>query len=242
MAAWPRRRRKHAGCSQSDGSGDRILRWRAHRTVCRCHVGTVDRQDVYRLLVALAEHDGGQLLQIIAKAAEFSTNFDGLLDEVLAVLHRVAIAHAVPDSIDNQLGDEAVLRSLTELFDPEHVQLLYQIGLIGKRDLPLSPSPQIGFEMVMLRMLAFQPETGPTDEHRAPADRGDAGYAPASAPSESPLANLKASLASGAKGASTLTTGVSTPRESDGLGDGCCKSRSPYGRRYNACQSRCHDG
>ena len=174
-------------------------------------LGTVDRQDVYRLLLALAEHDGGQLLQIIAQAAEFSTNFDGLLDEVLAVLHRVAIAHAVPDSIDNQLGDEAVLRSLTELFDPEHVQLLYQIGLIGKRDLPLSPSPQIGFEMVMLRMLAFQPEAGPTDEHRAPADRGDAGDAPASAASESPLANLKASLASGAKGASTLTTG-SGPR------------------------------
>ncbi len=166
-------------------------------------LGTVDRQDVYRLLVALAEHDGGQLLQIIAQAAEFSTNFDGLLDEVLAVLHRVAIAHAVPDSIDNQLGDEAVLRSLTELFDPEHVQLLYQIGLIGKRDLPLSPSPQVGFEMVMLRMLAFQPEVGPTDEQRAPADRGDAGDAPASAASESPLANLKASLASGAKGAPT---------------------------------------
>ena len=170
-------------------------------------LGTVDRQDVYRLLVALAEYDGGQLLQIIAQAAEFSTNFDGLLDEVLAVLHRVAIAHAVPDSIDNQLGDEAVLRSLTELFDPEHVQLLYQIGLIGKRDLPLSPSPQIGFEMVMLRMLAFQPEAGPTDEHREPADRGDASDAPASAPSESPLANLKASLDSGTKRASASTTG-----------------------------------
>ena len=174
-------------------------------------LGTVDRQDVYRLLVALAEHDGGQLLQIIAQAAEFSTNFDGLLDEVLAVLHRVAIAHAVPDSIDNQLGDEAVLRSLTELFDPEHVQLLYQIGLIGKRDLPLSPSPQVGFEMVMLRMLAFQPEAGPTDEHREPADRGDVSDAPASAASESPLANLKASLASGTKGASAPTAG-SVPR------------------------------
>ena len=170
-------------------------------------LGTVDRQDVYRLLVALAEHDGGQLLQIIAQAAEFSTNFDGLLDEVLAVLHRVAIAHAVPDSIDNQLGDEAVLRSLTELFDPEHVQLLYQIGLIGKRDLPLSPSPQIGFEMVMLRMLAFQPEAGPTDEHREPADRGDVSDAPARAASESPLANLKASLASGTKGVSAPTAG-----------------------------------
>ena len=86
----------------------------------------------------------------------------------------------------NQLGDEAVLRSLTELFDPEHVQLLYQIGLIGKRDLPLSPSPQIGFEMVMLRMLAFQPEVGPTDEHRVPADRGDAGDA-LGQPSHTPL-------------------------------------------------------
>ena len=189
-------------------------------------LGTVDRQDVYRLLVALAEYNGGELLHIIAQAAEFSTNFDGLLDEVLAVLHRVAIAHAVPDSIDNQLGDEAVLRSLTELFDPEHVQLLYQIGLIGKRDLPLSPSPQIGFEMVMLRMLAFQPEAGPTDEYRAPADRDDAGDAPASAASESPLANLKASLASGAKRASASTTGSILQANQMGSAMGAVKTKA----------------
>ncbi|NBQ37782.1 MAG: CHASE2 domain-containing protein, partial [Synechococcus sp.] len=61
--------------------------------------------------------------------------------------------------------------------------------------------------MVMLRMLAFQPEAGPTDEHREPADRGDVSDVPASPASESPLANLKASLASGAKGASAPTTG-----------------------------------
>ena len=154
---------------------------------------------------------GVKLLQIIAKAAEFSTNFDGLLDEVLAVLHRVAITHAVPDSIDNQLGDEAVLRSLRELFDPEHVQLLYQIGLIGKRDLPLSPSPQIGFEMVMLRMLAFQPETGPSDEHRAPADRGDAGYAPASAQASRRSRNLKARWPLGLLGRVCAHYGVQYP-------------------------------
>ena len=43
------------------------------------------------------------------------------------------------------------------LFTPEEIQLYYQIALIGRRDLPLAVTPKHGFEMIMLRMLAFRP-------------------------------------------------------------------------------------
>ena len=161
-------------------------------------LGTVDRQDVYRLLTALAEGDGAQLLHAIEQAAEYATNFEGLLDELLAVLHRIAVIQAVPESLDNQLGDEEAMRMLTERFTPEYVQLLYQIGLVGKRDLPLSPSPQMGFEMTLLRMLAFEFDEGP-EGSSAPVPTSREPEQPTTAPaSGSPLSELKASLSPGA--------------------------------------------
>lgn len=162
-------------------------------------LGTVDRQDVYRLLTALAEGDGAQLLHAIEQAAEYATNFEGLLDELLAVLHRIAVIQAVPESLDNQLGDEEAMRMLTERFTPEYVQLLYQIGLVGKRDLPLSPSPQMGFEMTLLRMLAFEFDEGP-EGSSAPVPTARVAEQPAAASaSGSPLSELKASLSPSAR-------------------------------------------
>ena len=157
-------------------------------------LGTVDRQDVYRLLMALAEGDGAQLLHAIEQAAEYATNFEGLLDELLAVLHRIAVIQAVPESLDNQLGDEEAMRMLTERFTPEYVQLLYQIGLVGKRDLPLSPSPQMGFEMTLLRMLAFEFDEGPEGSSAPVPTSRVAEQSAAASASGSPLSELKASL------------------------------------------------
>ena len=37
------------------------------------------------------------------------------------------------------------------------MQLYYQIALTGQQDLPLAPDPRVGFEMVLLRALAFRP-------------------------------------------------------------------------------------
>jgi DNA polymerase-3 subunit gamma/tau len=75
------------------------------------------------------------------------------------VLQRVAIAQALPDAIDDTYGDRDAVIALADKLSGEDVQLYYQIGLIGRRDLPLSPEPRGGFEMVMLRMLAFRPAT-----------------------------------------------------------------------------------
>jgi len=70
----------------------------------------------------------------------------------------VAIAQTLPDAIDDTFGDRDAVLALADKLSAEDVQLYYQIGLIGRRDLPLSPEPRGGFEMVLLRMLAFRPE------------------------------------------------------------------------------------
>ena len=123
-------------------------------------LGTLDRDAVYRLLQALADIDASRLLAEVAKVDEFTPDYAALLADMLSVLQRIAIVQTLPDAIDDSRGDRAAVSELAARFSVEDVQLYYQIGLIGRRDLSLSPEPRGGFEMLMLRMLAFRPTAG----------------------------------------------------------------------------------
>jgi len=123
----------------------------------RAMLGTIDRDVVYRLLEALASQDAARLLAEVGRADEFAPDYAALLAEVIVVLQRIALAQILPDGVDDAYGDRDAVIELAGKLAPEDVQLYYQIALLGRRDLSLSPEPRGGFEMVMLRMLAFQP-------------------------------------------------------------------------------------
>ena len=85
-------------------------------------------------------------------------DFSDVLQQILQILHRVALVQQLPTAIDHDL-DADMIAALSSQLTPEDVQLFYQIGLVGQKDLDLAPDPQSGFEMVMLRMLTFRPVT-----------------------------------------------------------------------------------
>lgn len=120
-------------------------------------LGTIDQTAVYDIVVALASYDGRALLAAVEKMSEQAPDYANALAEILAVLHRVAIAQALPEAVDNSHGDRDRILQLAQQLPPEDVQLFYQTALLGRRDLPLAPDPRAGFEMVLLRMLAFKP-------------------------------------------------------------------------------------
>ncbi len=127
----------------------------------RAMLGTLDHGQVFDLLHALIEGDAQALLEAVRHLAEQGPDWNGVLSEILNVFHRVAIAQALPDGVDNGHGDRDRVLALAKALPAEDVQFYYQMGLIGRRDLPLAPDPRGGFEMVMLRMLAFRPaDTG----------------------------------------------------------------------------------
>jgi len=121
-------------------------------------LGTVAQQPVDDILLALANNDAVKLLQKIADITELTPDFSEILQQILRVLHRVALAQAVPNFIDSRFESEVINR-LAENLLPEDIQLFYQVALIGQRDLELAPDPRSGFEMVMLRMLTFKPHS-----------------------------------------------------------------------------------
>ena len=123
----------------------------------RAMLGTLDHGQVYGVLHALLEGDARGLIEAVRHLAEQGPDWSGVLSEMLNVLHRVAIAQALPEAVDNGQGDRERALELARVLPSEDVQFYYQMGLIGRRDLPLSPDPRSGFEMVLLRMLAFRP-------------------------------------------------------------------------------------
>ena len=123
----------------------------------RSMLGSLDHGQVYGLLHALVEGDARALLEAVRHLAEQGPDWSGVLAEILNVFHRIAIAQALPEAVDNGQGDRDRVLALAQALPAEDVQFYYQMGLIGRRDLPLAPEPRGGFEMVLLRMLAFRP-------------------------------------------------------------------------------------
>ncbi|MDD5411993.1 MAG: DNA polymerase III subunit gamma/tau [Methylobacter sp.] len=119
-------------------------------------LGTVAQQPVEEILTALSQGDAAAILDKINEIANLTPDFSDVLQQILQVLHRIALVQQIPGAVDHEFDVEMVV-ALASRFTPEDVQLYYQIGLVGQRDLDLAPDPRSGFEMVMLRMLTFKP-------------------------------------------------------------------------------------
>ncbi len=127
-----------------------------------------------------------------------SLSFDAALADLASVLLRVALAQAVPDSLEEDLPERGRVLALAGAVDPESAQLYYQIAVQGRQDLPLAPDERAGFVMTLLRMLAFRPEipgkaaSAPKSESaRAPAatKAAAATAAPTAVPASAALAD-----------------------------------------------------
>ena len=121
----------------------------------RAMLGTIADNDVGALLRALANGDGKAVLAEADRIAGLSPDFAVVLEQLASALHRVQLRQLVPDFEGDEVERE-ILDALAGEIDPEDVQVWYQFALHGRRDLPLSPDVRTGFEMTLLRMLAFR--------------------------------------------------------------------------------------
>jgi DNA polymerase-3 subunit gamma/tau len=119
-------------------------------------LGTVDQKKVYRILEALVTKDAGRMLSEVQSLADFSPDYRSVLATLSSILHRIALEQVVPGSIDNAMGDRDQISHYAQTLCAEDVQLFYQIALTSRQDLQITPDAKSGFEMALLRMLAFQ--------------------------------------------------------------------------------------
>jgi DNA polymerase-3 subunit gamma/tau len=169
-------------------------------------LGSLDRGRISALLDALAAADAPGLLGQVRQLDEMAPDYGDVLAGLATLLQQIAVVQvAGPGALDAEAGGEGDTDFLLRLaagMAPETVQLMYQIAVIGRRDLVLAPDPRTGFEMALLRMVAFHPERQQPAVPAVPAMTAGAGAArpmpasppPASAgPSASPAATPPAS-------------------------------------------------
>ena len=156
-------------------------------------LGTVDRSQVGALLAALAAGDGAALMASIEELASFSPDFSHVLGDLATALHRIQLLQMVPGMAGE--AEAADVAGLASALSPDVVQLWYQMAVTGRRDLGLAPSPRTGFEMALLRMLAFRPA-------------GDGAALP---PAPRVAAATSAVPAGGTRGAATAAAAIPAP-------------------------------
>ena len=120
-------------------------------------LGTIDQRDVEKLVDALVNSNGPELLAEIDRISDFAPDFSAILADLLSLFHRITMEQVVPGSADNAMGDAHRVQELARQLSAEDAQLFYQAALVGRKDLEITPDARMGFEMTLLRMLAFRP-------------------------------------------------------------------------------------
>ena len=167
-------------------------------------LGSVDHARIGALLDALVANDGERVMAETAALAEFSPDWSHVLDALADALHRVQVRQLVPAA--EVAADGVDIEALAKSSRAELVQLWYQMALNGRRDLAYAPSPRAGFEMTLLRMLAFRPNQA------VQAQPSPTGVSSNTAASSAPATSMRAAASSGASAArAALSESAASP-------------------------------
>jgi DNA polymerase III subunit gamma/tau len=173
---------------------------KAGEAEARAMLGTIARDHVVRLAELLGEMNVPELLRCAQSLEEFAPDYAQVLDELASLFVRIALKQAVSDFEGDELYAPEVLERLAKALAPEDVQLFYQTAITGRRDLALAPDPRSGFEMTLLRMIAFRP-LGEAEQPR--------GASSANVPTGGGAAAARAAATGGAGTRASASTGPS---------------------------------
>ena len=121
-------------------------------------LGSIDQGKVVAIVNQLQQGNASELLKLIRELAEQGQDFFVALEDLLSLLHQMAICQVLPDAPVSVQFDKAKVLDLAQNTSPADVQLFYQMGIMARKDLEAAPDVQAGFEMALLRMLAFRPQ------------------------------------------------------------------------------------
>ena len=121
-------------------------------------LGLMDKNQVLKLVHAIVQKDSQSVMQQVEFMANQAPDFALVLAEIMSLLHQVALTQFVPDACKLETISARAIYQLAKSLSAEHIQLLYQIALTGKKDLPHAVDARTGLEMTLLRMLAFSPD------------------------------------------------------------------------------------
>ncbi|WCN09552.1 DNA polymerase III subunit gamma/tau [Marinomonas mediterranea] len=189
-------------------------------------LGLVNQSQIISLLEVVADRNAALTLQKINELADYQPDFAAICASLLDTLHRIAVEQQVPGVLVDQLGDLERIQHIARTVMPEDVQVMYQSLMVGRRDLHLAHSPKAGFEMLMLRMIAFRPQLGMTVSHDTPPTVSVSSL-PASSTSPVSAPSVSASESASQPTASMESTDSSVSQYGDEINTGAVPPKKP---------------
>ena len=135
----------------------------------RLMLGSVDTSHVLGLIDALSQGHGAEVVNIVDKLRLNGLSAASALEEMSAVLQRMAVLQAVPQAAsESDDPDHLETLRLSKAMQADETQLLYSICLHGRAELGLAPDEYAALNMVLLRLLAFKPSASQISQAATP--------------------------------------------------------------------------
>ena len=143
-------------------------------------LGLMDKNQLLKVVHAVVSKSPAEVLQLVNDIAEQAPDYDNVHGELASLLHQIALTQWVPEACKLETTSAKAIYQLAKIIPAEQVQLLYQIALQGRKDLPFASDGRSAFEMTLMRMMSFAPQVPIADttseiengrsEHSLPVD------------------------------------------------------------------------
>ena len=140
-------------------------------------LGAIDQSYLFNLTHAVIDQDGSKVIEIAKQMDERNLSFDAALNDLANLIQMISVTQAIPESLEASYLERDQVLALTQKISAEQLQLLYQITILGRRDLYLAPDEYAGFTMTLLRMLSFIPQDSVTSKTSVPLRKDIATHA-----------------------------------------------------------------
>ncbi|NDV93217.1 DNA polymerase III subunit gamma/tau [Alteromonas sp. 345S023] len=120
-------------------------------------LGLMDKNQLLKILHAVVNKTAADVMQLVQDIAEQAPDYSLVHAELASTLHQIALTQWVPEACKLETTSAKAIYQLAKTISAEHVQLLYQIALQGRKDLPLAIDGRSALEMTLMRMMSFAP-------------------------------------------------------------------------------------
>ncbi|MEG2299333.1 MAG: DNA polymerase III subunit gamma/tau [Acinetobacter sp.] len=121
-------------------------------------LGLIDRTIIYDLILAIHQNQKQRVSELLMQFRQQALDVSLVLDQLISTLHELALLQYLPElSLKYSAEINKKIMQLSQQIAAQDLQLYYQIACKGRAELQLAVTQEQGFEMSVLRMLAFRP-------------------------------------------------------------------------------------
>ncbi|QJC32991.1 DNA polymerase III subunit gamma/tau [Enterobacteriaceae endosymbiont of Donacia semicuprea] len=124
-------------------------------------LGLIEKKYLFLLLYNLKNKKNNFVLDLIHKISVFDINWENIIIEIMILIHNILKIKILKKNsqycLKNSDFDNNIkfYKKISKNYSEQELKFLYNIFSKGKKNLYLSPSPKIGFEMIILEIIIY---------------------------------------------------------------------------------------